>query len=143
MMESMQQRSQEPASIETIFKHIDFQNQTYSTPAFENPIKIEEMLIFFYELLALPHDHPQRPSMALLEELYLTKFIAEGSIPVWRDAKKDTPPVAVPLLLWYGENRFIGHYAGGEWFVNDKGFYDYEKFTHWMPLPAPPTKEEV
>ena len=50
-------------------------------------------------------------------------------------------------LVFNGESVRIGHYRTG---IGDKNFapfwdgeyywYDYNKVTHWMPLPEPPKK---
>ncbi len=45
------------------------------------------------------------------------------------------------FLVWDGQTYNIVWYDFNGYFKDGDGCYDTEFATHWMPLPAPPTKE--
>jgi hypothetical protein len=70
----------------------------------------------------------------------------------WVDASEELPAPLRVVLVWTRVVTRLASWSGKEWYLGDTRWSEimplggegtnYEKITHWMELPAPPTGEE-
>jgi hypothetical protein len=74
-------------------------------------------------------------------------YVAVEDLPRWIPVSERLPEHQDTVLLYvedYGGWITLGQRSGDGWYVNEEaeggGPKPLDRFTHWMPLPEPPTK---